>query len=73
MPEDAEGMHLGKNAAELVAATHVADDHEVGIDHAGQLGSRARLGDHAQAAQSIMSILHGGGVSTWTAFSEPHP
>ena len=27
VPEDAEGMHLVKNAAELVAATHVADGH----------------------------------------------
>ena len=67
MSEDAEGDHLVKNAAELVASTHVADGHEVGIDHAEPLIERSRLAGLAQAAQSIMSILHGGGVSTWTA------
>ena len=50
-----------KNAAELVDATHAGDGRDVGIDNAGQLGSRARLADHAQAAQSIVSILLGGG------------
>ena len=49
------------NAADVVTAAHVADGHEVGIDHAGQQESRMRLADHAQAAQSIQSILHGGG------------
>ena len=41
--EDAEGDHLVKNAADLVAATHISDGHEVGIDHAGQLDARRRL------------------------------
>ena len=50
-----------KNAAELVAATHVADGHDVGIDHAGPIHARVRLEDLAQAAQSIQSILHDGG------------
>ena len=61
MPEDGEGDHLVKNAAELVAATHVADDHDVGIDHAGRLGSRLSLVALAQATQSIQSFLRGGG------------
>ena len=73
MPEDGEGDHLVKNEAEMVAATHVADGHEVGIDRAEPFVARGRLADHAPAAQSIMSILHDGGVSMWTAFSEPHP
>ena len=54
MPEHADGDHLVKGAVELVAAAHVADQHEVGTDHAGQLEARVRLADHAQAAQSIM-------------------
>ena len=63
MPEDAEGIHLVKNAAELVAATHVADGHEVGIDHAGSIHEEVSLADLAQAAQTIMSIMQrGGGV-----------
>ena len=67
MPEDVEGDHLVKNAAELVAATHVADGHEVGIDHAEPFVARGRLAGLAQAAQSIMCIMHRGGVSTWTS------
>ena len=59
MPEDGEGDHLVKNAAELVAATHMADGHDVGIDHAGPIHARVRLEDLAQAAQSIQSIVHG--------------
>ena len=73
MPEDAEGDHLAKNGAELVAATHVADGHEVGNDQAGQLGPRPRLADLAQAAQSIQSICTAAAVSTWTAATEPLP
>ena len=30
--EDADSDHLVKNTDELVAATHVADDHTTGID-----------------------------------------
>ena len=50
-----------KGTAELVAAAHVADRREVGLDHAGQLGAWARLGDDAHSDQSIQSILHDGG------------
>ena len=53
-----------QDAAELVAVAHVADRHEVGTDHAGQLGAWVRLADHVQNtedAQSKQSILHGGG------------
>ena len=73
MPEDGEGDHLVKNAAELVAATHVADGHEVGIDHAEPFVARGRLSDLAPAAQSIQSILLVGGVTTWTVHFGAHP
>ena len=46
---------------EIAAAIDLADDHEVGIDHASQLDARGRLADDAQAAHSIMSIQHRGG------------
>ena len=60
-----------KNAAELVAATHVADGHDVGIDRAGPVHEQVRLADLAQEAQSIMSIMQSAAaVSTWTAKSE---
>ena len=59
--DDGDDDHLVQDAVELVAAAHVADRHEVGTDHAGQLGAWVRLADHAQAAQSKQSILHGGG------------
>ena len=61
VPEDAEGDHLVKNAAELVAATHVADGYKVGIDHAEPIHVQVRLADLAQVAQSIMSIMQRGG------------
>ena len=48
--------HLVKNAADLVAATHVADGRMTGIDHAEPFVARGRLADLAQAAQSIQSI-----------------
>ena len=70
MLEDGEGDHLVKNEAEMVADTHVADGHEVGFDHAEPFVDRGRFADHAPAAQSIMSILQRGGVSTWTSTSE---
>ena len=72
MPEDGEGDHLVKDAAEMVAATHVADSHEVVIEHPEPFVERGRLAGLAQAAQSIMPIMRRGGVSSWTAFSEPH-
>ena len=56
-----------KNAADLVAATHVADDHVTDVEHAEPFVARGRLADLAQAAQSIMPIMHGDGVSSWTA------
>ena len=64
---DGDCDQLVQDAGELVAAAHVADRHEVGIDHAGQFGAWPRLSDLAQAAQSIMPIMHGDGVSSWTA------
>ena len=67
-----EGDHLVKNEAEMVAGTHVADGHEVGIDHPEPFVERGRLAGLAQAAQSIMPIMRRGGVTSWTAFSEPH-
>ena len=39
VPEDANDDHLVKNAAEMVATTHVANGHGVGSDHAEQFGS----------------------------------
>ena len=73
MPEAGEGDHLVKNAAEMVAATHVADGHEVGIDHAELFVARGRLSDLAPAAQSIQSILLVGGVTTWTVHFGARP
>ena len=67
VPEDGEGDHLVKNAAELVAAANVADDHVTGIDNPEPFVVRGRLADLAQAAQSIMPIMRRGGVSSWTA------
>ena len=48
--------HTSKNAADLVAATHVADDHVTDVDHAEPFVARGRLADHAPAAQSLQSI-----------------
>ena len=59
--EHGEDGHLVQDAADLVAAAHVADRHEVGIDHSGQHDAWARLANLAQAAQSIQSIMHDGG------------
>ena len=39
VPEDAEGDHFVEKSAEPVATTHLADDHDVGIDLADRLGS----------------------------------
>ena len=64
VPEHADGDHLVKGAVELVAAAHVADQHEVVTDHAGQLEEWLRLSDHAQAAQSIMPTAV---VTAWSA------
>ena len=64
VPEHADGDHLVKGAVELVAAAHVADQHEVGTDYAGQLEARVHLSDHAQAAQSIMPPA---AVTAWAA------
>ena len=56
VPDRGGGDHLVQDAAELEAAEHGSDRHEVSIDHADQFGERARLADHAQAAQSMQSI-----------------
>ena len=45
--EDADVDHLVKNAADLVAATHVADGHVTDVDHAESFVARGRLADHA--------------------------
>ena len=71
MPEVAEGDHLVKNTAELVADTHVADGHVISIDHAEPFVARSRLADHAQADQSSQSICMAAAVTTWTAATEP--
>ena len=60
-PAHGEGDHLVHSAAELAAAIHVGDGHEVGIDHAGPFVVQPRLPHHAKAAQSIQSIMHDGG------------
>ena len=67
MPAHDDGDHLVKNAAEMVAATHVGDGHVTGTDHAEQFAHLCALLIMRKLAQSIQSILHGGGVSTWTA------
>ena len=45
--EDADVDHLVKNAADLVAATHVADGHVTDVDHAEPFVARDRLADLA--------------------------
>ena len=45
--EDADVDHLVKNAADLVAATHVADGHVTDVDHSESFVARGRLADHA--------------------------
>ena len=60
--DDGEDDHLVKDAAELVAAAHLADRHEVGIDHAGQLSAWTRLPDHAAHDQSIQ---HDSSDASW--------
>ncbi len=57
--EHCEDDHVVQDAAELVAATHVADRHEVSIDRSGQLSAWTRLEDHAHSLQSMQSTLHG--------------
>ena len=56
--EDADVDHLVKNAADLVAATHVADGLMTGIDHAEPFVARGRLADLAQAAQTSVAPVH---------------
>ena len=46
-----------QDAAELVAVAHVADRHEVGTDHAGQLYAWLRLADDAGRDQVIMAAV----------------
>ena len=66
MPDYAEGDHLVKNAAEMVAATHVADGHATGTDHAEQLAHLCTLQIMRKLAQSIQSICTAAAVSSWT-------
>ena len=58
MPDYAEGDHLVKNAAEIVAATHVADGRVTGTDHAEQLADLCALQIMCKQklAQSIQSV-----------------
>ena len=56
MPDYAEGDHLVNNAAELMAATHVADGHATSTDHAEQLAHLCTLQIMRKLAQSIQSI-----------------
>ena len=54
-----------QDAAELVAVAHVADRHEVGTDHAGQLYAWLRLADDGGRDQVIMAAAV---VTTWSAY-----
>ena len=66
MTDYADGDHLVKNAAEMVAATHVADGREAGTDHAEQLAHLCALQIMRKLAQSIQSICTAAAVSTRT-------
>ena len=71
--EDADVDHLVKNAADLVAADHVADGHVIDVDHAEPFVARGRLAGLAQAAQSIQSICTAAAVSSWTVHFGARP
>ena len=61
-----------KNAAEMVAAMHVADGHVTSTDHAEQLAHLCTLQIMRKLAQSIQSICTAAAVSTRTVHaSEP--
>ena len=47
VPAAAAGDHLVQDAAEQLAAAHVADRHMIGIDHAGPFEAWPRLADVA--------------------------
>ena len=66
MPDYDEGDHLVKNAAEMVAAMHVADGHVTSTDHAEQLAHLCTLQIMRKLAQSIQSICTAAAVSTRT-------
>ena len=57
-----------KNAAEVVAATHLADGCGVGTDHAEQLAHLCALQIMRKQAQSIQSICTAAAVTTWTVY-----
>ena len=59
---DGDCDHHVQDTGELVAAAHVANRHEVGTDHAGQLGAWERRADDAGRHQSIMPTA---ARSTW--------
>ena len=73
MPEDGEGDHLVKNAAEIVAATHVADGRVTGTDHTEQLAHLCALLIMRKLAQSIQSICTAAAVTTWTVHIGARP
>ena len=70
MTDYADGDHLVKNAAEMVAATHVADGLATDTDHAEQLAHLSALLIMRKLAQSIQSICTAAAVTTWTVHSE---
>jgi len=71
LPEHDDGDQLVKNAAEMVAATHVADGLVTGTDHAEQLAHLCGVQIMRKLAQSIQSICTAAAVTTWTAATEP--
>ena len=73
MPDYAEGDHLVKNAEEIVAATHVADDHVTGTDHAELLAHLCVLQIMRKLAQTIQSICMAAAVSSWTVHFGARP
>ena len=73
MPDYAEGDHLVKNAAEMVAAMHVADGHTTGTYHAEQLAHLCTLQIMRKLAQSIQSICTAAAVSSWTVHFGARP
>ena len=73
MPDYAEGDHLVKNTAEMVAAMHVADGHATGTDHAEQLAHLCVLQIMRKLAQTIQSICTVAAVSSWTVHFKARP
>ena len=73
-PETSSAQHMiMKDERESEAAAHVADGHSIGIDHAGQLGARARLADHEGLDQSIQSTCCRGAACAWAVLLSTLP